>query len=226
MNGSQEHPDVPTQPPTLPATPPPAPPMQAAQPQPPVHQAVAGRARGLQPKSPVVACLLSLMPGVGQIYVGYYRLGFIHNVVFSGTIAFLANSSGRNPLLPVMSIFLAFFIIYNIVDAGHRAIRYNLALDGVEGVELPSMNSLVPTFGGSLAGGLALIGLGVVLLANTRFGLSLDWIEEWWPIAPIALGVYLIVKAIQDRTSGLRSAGTAAGGPPTYGSDTDSSPLV
>ena len=70
MNGSQEHPDVPTQRPTRPVAPPPAQPMQGAQPQPPVHQAVARRARGLQPKSPMVACLLSLMPGVGQIYVG------------------------------------------------------------------------------------------------------------------------------------------------------------
>ncbi len=71
MNGSQEHPDVPMQPPTPPETPPPATPMQAPQPQPALNQgvpaAVAGRARGLQPKSPVVACLLSLMPGVGQI---------------------------------------------------------------------------------------------------------------------------------------------------------------
>jgi hypothetical protein len=28
---------------------------------------------------------------------------------------------------------------------------------------------------------------------------SLDWLEEWWPAAPILLGAYLLVKAIQER---------------------------
>ena len=104
-----------------------------------------------------------------------------------------------DPMYPLLSIFLAFFFIYNVVDAGRRAIYYNLALDGVEGIEMPSMNLSVPSFGGSFAGGLALMGLGVVLLANTRFGVSLDWIEEWWPVAPILVGAYLLTKALQER---------------------------
>ena len=79
---------------------------------------------------------------------------------------------------------------------------------------------------GTIAGGLALMGLGVVLLANTRFGVSLDWIEEWWPAAPILLGAYLLEKAIQERTSGAPSADAGTESQTTYGSDTDSSPLV
>ena len=218
MNGPQEDPNGPMQPPTPPAAPPQAPPVQAAPPQPAATYAVsataAGQARGLQPKSPFVACALSLMPGVGQIYVGYYKLGFIHNFVFAATIMLLA-SRLPDSMYPLLGIFLAFFFIYNIVDAGRRAIYYNLALDGVEGIDLPSMNLAVPSFGGSIAGGLALMGVGVVLLSNTRFGVSLDWIEEWWPAAPILFGAYLLVKAIRDRTSGAPSANAAAGGPPT-----------
>ena len=156
-----------------------------------------------------------------QIYVGYYKLGFIHNVVFASTIMLLTTRL-PDPMYPLLGIFLAFFFIYNIVDAGRRAIYYNLALDGVEGIEMPSMNLSVPSFGGSFAGGLVLVGVGVVLLSNTLLGVSLDWIEELWPIA---LGVYLIVKAVQDRTSGAPAADTT-GDPSTYGSDTDSSPLV
>ena len=155
------------------------------------------------------------------VYVGYYKLGFIHNVVFASTIMLLTTDL-PDAMYPLLGIFLAFFFIYNIVDAGRRAIYYNLALDGMEGIELPSMNLAVPSFGGSIAGGLALMGLGVILLANTRFGVSLDWIEEWWPAAPILLGAYLIVKAIQDRTSGAPAMDTAAGDTP----DTDSSPRV
>ncbi len=205
MNGSQEHADVRIPPPTPPQTPPPAAPMQAAQPQPAVSYAVPpaapSRAQRLQHKSPVIACLLSLMPGVGQIYVGYYKLGFIHNIVFGSTIMLL-QSRLPQPMYPLLGIFLAFFFIYNIVDAGRRAIFYNLAVDGVEGIEMPSMNISVPSFGGSFAGGSVLLVVGVISLSNTRFGVSLDWLEEWWPVAPIVLGAYLLVKAIQERRSG------------------------
>ncbi len=208
MNGSEEHADVATR---HPAPPPPTPPAAGAQFLPPV---TAGRTRGLQHKSPVVACLLSLMPGVGQIYVGYYKLGFIHNVVFGSTIALLASAPNRNPLIPMLGIFLAFFYIYNVVDAGRRANLYNLALDGLEGIEMPSMNVSAPSFGGSLAGGVALVGVGAILLSNTAFGASLDWVEDWWPAAPILLGVYLLVKALRERsgTAGDPPAGDSATG--------------
>ena len=81
-----------------------------------------------------------------------------------------------------------------------RAAFYNLALAGVEGIDLPDdMNVKLPNFGGSVVGGLLLVGLGVILLPNTLFGPSLDWVEDWWPVAPIILGAYLLGKAIQER---------------------------
>ena len=175
-------------------------------------------ARGLHRKSPMLACLLSLMPGVGQIYVGYYKLGFIHNLIFGVTIALLTGARGPNPLLPVLGIFLAFFFVYNVVDAGRRANLYNLALDGMEGIEMPSMSMTMPSFGGSIGGGVALIVVGVILLANTRFGISLEWIEEWWPLAPIGVGAYLLAKAVQERRDATSSAGPLGDVDPPTGS--------
>jgi len=174
--------------------------------------------RGLHRKSPMLACLLSLMPGVGQIYVGYYKLGFIHNLIFGATIALLTGVRGPNPLLPVLGIFLAFFFVYNVVDAGRRANLYNLALDGMEGIEMPSMSMTLPSFGGSIGGGVALIVVGVILLANTRFGISLEWIEEWWPLAPIGVGAYLLAKAVQERRDATSSAGPLGAVDPPTGS--------
>ena len=46
--------------------------------------------------------------------------------------------------------------------------------------------------------GVALMIGGFLLLLNTRFDFTLEWIEEWWPLAPIGLGVYLVFKAIQE----------------------------
>jgi TM2 domain-containing membrane protein YozV len=166
----------------------------------------------LQRKSPFLAGLLSLMPGIGQIYVGYYAIGFIHIAVFVTTIFLLVRMS-VNPfsaLTPALGVFLGFFVVYNIVDACRRAVLYNLALDGVQGIELPDMNASLPKLQlqGSVPGGAVLIALGVVLLSNTLLGFSLDWLASWWPLGLVALGAWLVAKAREER----RAAGPPAGG--------------
>lgn len=199
-----------------PSAPAPVPPASAAPPPPPVGQAVPASMPGamprLQRKSPFLAGLLSLMPGIGQIYVGYYAIGFIHIAVLVTTIFLLVRMS-VNPfsaLTPALGVFLGFFVVYNIVDACRRAILYNLALDGVQGIRLPDMNASLPKLQlqGSVPGGAALIALGVVLLSNTLLGFSLDWLASWWPLGLVALGAWLVAKAREER----RAADPPAGG--------------
>ncbi len=183
------------------------------------HAAHARAASGRQRKSPVLAGLLSLMPGIGQIYVGYYKLGFIHNVIFGTNIALLAAGGGPfSPLIPAASIFLAFFVIYNIVDACRRATYYNLALDGIEGIDLPSPNMDIslplPSIGGSVGGGVILVVAGVVLLSNTLLGISLDWLAAWWPAAPLGLGIYLLVQGLKERQATASESNRGSGTEP------------
>lgn len=158
----------------------------------------------------MLAGLLSLLPGAGQIYVGYYKLGFIHNFVFGAAVVLLAaaGNTAIEPLAPALGIFLAFFVIYNVVDAGRRATLYNLALDGVAGIDLPDMDMdlSLPNLGGSIAGGVVLIVLGVVLLSNTLFGIPLDWLAAWWPVIPLGLGVHLLHKALKERQAAAAPA--------------------
>ena len=63
----------------------------------------------------------------------------------------------------------------------------------------------MPGLQGTFAGGFVLIVVGFILLLNTRFGVSLDWLEEWWPAAPILFGAFLLYRAIQDRRAAENS---------------------
>ena len=146
-------------------------------------------------KQPLLACVLSLMPGLGQIYVGYYRRGFVHAIVVGSLITLLSGNNIRG-LEPMFGLFLGFFWLYNIIDAGRRAALYNYALDGIAKMELPE--EALPGMRGSIAGGVLLIVLGAILLSNTLFNYSLAWLEDYWPVFPIAFGVYLLVKGLME----------------------------
>jgi len=157
----------------------------------------AGLAGSHDQKSPLIACFLSAMPGLGQVYVGYYQRGFIHILVVGSTISFLS-SGVPSGLEPLFGLFLAFFWLYNIIDAGRRAVFYNHVLEGGEPTQLPQ-DFTAPGIRGSMMAGGVLIVAGFVLLLNTKFGVSLEWLGEWWPLLPVAFGAYLFYKAVQDR---------------------------
>jgi TM2 domain-containing membrane protein YozV len=150
-------------------------------------------------KSPTLAAMLSLMPGLGQVYVGYYQQGFINIVVVGGIIALLADARHGivHNLIPLLALFMAFYWLYNMVDAARRAMFYNQSLAGLGPVEIPEDMKLPK--GGSLAGGIALIAIGLVFFANTALGMSLDWLEQWWPMGLVLLGLYLVYGSVTAR---------------------------
>lgn len=151
-------------------------------------------------KNPFTAGLLSLMPGLGQVYVGYYRRGFTNVLTAGSILSILMWTDGNLPFVPLGIIFLIFFELYNMIDASRRATLYNLSLDGVEQITLPDELSDGGFDGvsGSYIGGGALLLFGIIALSNTLFGFSLIWLESWWPVLPLGLGCYLVYKAYQD----------------------------
>ena len=40
---------------------------------------------------------------------------------------------------------------------------------------------------------------GIIALSTTLYNLPLEWLNHWWPTAPIALGGYLIYRARQEQ---------------------------
>jgi hypothetical protein len=159
----------------------------------------APRAQAFDPrrKSPALAACLSCAPGLGQVYVGYYQRGFIHAVIVAGIIA-MFNMDLPQAMYPLLGVFIAFFWLYNIIDAGRRAALYNHSVDGLGEFEMPS-DFRMPSFGGSIALGAVIVIASCIILTNTLFGYSLEWLEEWWPVIPFVFGIFLLVRGIMDR---------------------------
>ena len=141
-------------------------------------------------KSPLAAVVLSALPGLGQVYVGYYQRGFIHILVVATTI-FLLNQWELQEFQPLLGPFLAFFWIYNMIDAARCAIAVNR---GTAAGLQPALPDLPAGLGGgsTFAGGV-LVFLGVLFLGRTLLGISLAWLAEWWPVFLIIFGIRLIV---------------------------------
>jgi len=144
-------------------------------------------------KSPLVAALLSCMPGLGQIYVGYYQQGFINMFVVAGTIAILASPFMRGAE-PFFGVFLSFFWIFQMIDANRRAHHYNRVMAGLGGEDVPNGFSM-PTTKGSMLGGAVLIIIGILFIMDLNFDVSMQWVENWWPLILVLVGVNLIFKA-------------------------------
>ena len=53
---------------------------------------------------------------------------------------------------------------------------------------------------GSLAFGVFLTVVGVLLLINNFFPLEMDWLRDWWPAIPVLVGIYLIGSALYERS--------------------------
>ena len=144
-------------------------------------------------KSPAMATWLSCMPGLGQVYVGYYVQGFINVFVAGSGIAVLASSLFRGAV-PLIAISLAFFWLYQMIDANRRAHHYNRVMAGLGGEDVPDGFSM-PSTKGSMLGGSVLVIVGILFILDLNFHVSMQWVENWWPLILILVGVNLVYKA-------------------------------
>jgi hypothetical protein len=149
-------------------------------------------------KSRWLACILSILPGLGHVYVGYMQQGIMLALLYAASITIIS-SDAAGAFEPFFGIFLTFLTFYAIIDAGRRASAYNNALAGIEvpGVALPS-ESMGWTYGSRVAGGLLIL-FGLLLLLHTLFGVTMAWVADFWPLALIGFGIYIFRKGTQER---------------------------
>lgn len=143
-------------------------------------------------KSPGIAALLSLMPGLGHIYNGLYQRGMIFFALVAGAI-----SLGVTSEVPLFGVVAFFFWLFSLLDAYRQArlINHGYATD----LGLLEQPQRLRPGQGALAAGVALILIGALELLS-RFGLwDWSWIDQLWPVVLIAVGVVLVVLWKRER---------------------------
>ncbi len=155
-------------------------------------------------KSPRSSVFLSLVfPGLGQIYTGFYLRGLmIGTAIFA---LFNAGAQISNNAAPILVWTIAFTWMFSMIDAGRMAALYNYAITRGEEIEMPQ-DIRLPNMGGSIVAGVVLLGFGGIALSNTLFDLPLDWVNDWWPAFPLALGAYLLARGVMDHVNAGKPA--------------------
>ncbi len=187
-------------PPPAPEPPPPASPYTAPEPTP--YSAPYTSPQPARPQytdtgaSPGLAFLLGFIPGVGAIYNGQYVKGLIH-VVILGLLIGIVSSEETGNLQPLFGMMIAVWVFYMAFEAYHTAKRRQ------RGEPVDEFSSIVPRHGQHSRFPLAptvLIAVGLIFLLHNldivRFGQML----RYWPIALIALGVYMLYERISRPT--------------------------
>lgn len=136
------------------------------------------------PRSPVLALVLSLFPGIGQIYNGQPAKALVFFFAWAGSIYLTAEAS------PFFAFLIAFTYFYNLVDAWRSASALNARHAGGRAVAEDDTIE-------SPAWGAALIGLGALLLLNNLGWLRLAALQRYWPLVLIAAGAVFLYGSLQ-----------------------------
>ena len=140
--------------------------------------------------------------GVGQVYTGQYAKGLAHLVIFAGLIFAMSTSDNNGgALAPVFAVAMAFFYVYQIIDAVRSAHAIRL------GQAPPDPFGIARTFTTATAGeraeirqvpigAIILIGMGVLFLLDTMDVFRFYRVGKLWPIILIVLGVWMFMKRV------------------------------
>jgi Domain of unknown function (DUF5668) len=163
-----------------------------------VAPTVAPPSSGSGPNPTVAGILAGFFPfGVGAVYTGQYAKGLAHLVIFGLLVAgcnAASNSSHGDLLGVICGVGLAFFYVYQIVDA----VRSARALQA--GLQPPDPYGLAATFGGGTKiepskapiGAIVLIVIGGLFLLNTM-GVNLG-LDRLWPLILVGIGGWMFAR--------------------------------
>ncbi len=161
------------------------------------------------PKSenPGIAFALGLIPGVGAVYNGEFFKAAAHIVTFAVLIQFAEAGPPGNGVFVLLAVAFYFYMPF---EAYFTAKKRSLRSAGID-LETP-IDRLHQQFDGirnkELWGGLGMVAVGIVFLADSLGILPLRWVAPYWPALLIIFGVWLVVK--RRRSGGASGSGAGA----------------
>ncbi len=138
-------------------------------------------------KTPLLAGLLSVVPGLGNIYNGLYARGIAFFVSFVG-VFFLAVSSGQGnneEELALLIPSLGFVWLFNIFDAYRQATLINYGYP--EMPEKPRRHAP-----GGLVAGVFVFLVGAYGWARENDYINVGWLVDNWYLIAMLFGAWLI----------------------------------
>lgn len=136
-------------------------------------------------RSPGLALVLSFFPGLGHLYLGLYHRGIGIFLAFAASI-WLAEHAD-------FGIFVAFVWFFAVIDGYRQAVLLNQCADNAPAEPIgPSRQ------GSNLGLGVFLVVTGAVLLYNQFYPLELEFLVDWWPLALILFGGYLLAQHFRE----------------------------
>jgi hypothetical protein len=155
---------------------------------PPLPPATTQEAAPARPvKSPGVALVLSLFPGLGQVYNGQPTKAFVFFFAWLGSIYFTA----KGEPLP-FAFLIPFVYFYNLVDAYRTAAALG-SRGAAAQAEAEAESAESPAWGITLAG------VGLLLLLNNLGFLRLAAFNRYWPVLLIVAGAASLVVSLRRR---------------------------
>lgn len=153
-------------------------------------------ARRVPPKNPWLAGMLSLFPGMGNVYNGLY----VRAITFFVLIATCIYLADRGTDEPIFGLATAFLWIFSILDAYRQATLINYGY-------VDDLSAASPARGTSarserLFAGVMLLILGAVAVLKVYLEIDFDWVFRLWPLALLGVGGWLLWTALASRPSG------------------------
>ncbi len=178
---------TPSAPPQVPASSWPAPPPAPAPPPiayaPPVAAPLPAVPPHPQVKNPAAAGFLSVIPGLGHVYLGLYQRAVIFFAVWVVVMSIVPHAGGPAGLM------IPFWWFFVLIDAVRQAKAIN-ATGAPESNLLPNEKPL--NFSGSLTFGIFLVLVGIFFFLDRWYRIDLSVLFDFWPVLLILFGAWQI----------------------------------
>jgi hypothetical protein len=147
---------------------------------------------------------------VGAIYNGQYVKGLVHVIILGILISIVSSGDASGGLEPLFGMMIGVWVFYMAFEAYHTARKRQM------GQQVDEFSSLVSLHGHGSQFPVApavLIAVGLLFLLNNMEIIRFSQFIRYWPIALIALGVYMLYERVSasasrdgSRPTGVREA--------------------